>query len=167
MRELLIFRHAKSRWDIPGVADHDRDLAPRGTRAAERIGKLVAENDWVPDLVLCSTAVRAQRTLVIAVGAWSWLPDIRSLRSLYLAAPSRLRDVLMRQRSTASRIMLVGHNPGLHGLALALTRPSELRETLKEKLPTAALVRIGFDADVWRDLEPGELLDFVKPRELA
>ena len=59
MLELLLLRHAKSRWDEPGVADHGRDLAPRGLKAAGRMGALLRERGLVPDLVLCSTARRA------------------------------------------------------------------------------------------------------------
>jgi phosphohistidine phosphatase len=37
MRRLLLLRHAKSSWDEPALADHDRPLAPRGRRASKLI----------------------------------------------------------------------------------------------------------------------------------
>ena len=166
MQELLIFRHAKSRWDEAGVADHDRDLAPRGRRAAQRMGQIIAEHDWIPDLVLCSTAMRAQRTLTLAVGEWPTLPDIRSLRSLYLAAPSRIIEIIERQRASIRRLMVVGHNPGLHTLALRLSQSGDHKRALQAKFPTAALARIGFDQTDWKNLTPGPLLDLIKPRDL-
>ena len=125
------------------------------------------ERDWIPDLVLCSTATRAQRTLSIAVGDWSHLPDVRSMRSLYLAAPARILEIVERQPASVERLMIVGHNPGLHSFSLRMCGPGPLRRPLEEKLPTAALVRIGFDQPSWKDLRPGELLDVIKPRELA
>jgi phosphohistidine phosphatase len=37
-KRLLLLRHAKSSWDDPALADHDRPLAARGRKAAQLIG---------------------------------------------------------------------------------------------------------------------------------
>ena len=66
MRELLLLRHAKSSWDQPGMADHERDLDPRGLAAARRMGALLRERNLIPDLVLCSTARRTVHTWQLA-----------------------------------------------------------------------------------------------------
>ena len=64
MKTLLVLRHAKSSWDHTELADHDRPLNKRGMRTAPRMGRLLIERDLVPDLILCSTAVRARTTVV-------------------------------------------------------------------------------------------------------
>ena len=69
MKRLWLLRHAKSSWDEPGLADHDRPLAPRGGKAGGRIRAWAADHDVRPDLVLCSTAVRARATLELVVDA--------------------------------------------------------------------------------------------------
>ena len=61
-KRLLLLRHAKSSWDDPALADHDRPLAPRGRRAAKLIGEHLRENQIVVSLVLCSSARRARDT---------------------------------------------------------------------------------------------------------
>ena len=66
MPELLLLRHAKSRWDEPNVGDRDRDLAPRGLDAAARMGRFLGEQGLAPDLVLCSAARRAAHTWELA-----------------------------------------------------------------------------------------------------
>jgi phosphohistidine phosphatase len=60
---LYLLRHAKSSWDDPTVEDHERRLAPRGSRAAERMARHFSRSAIRPDLVLCSSAARARDTL--------------------------------------------------------------------------------------------------------
>ena len=114
MLELLLLRHAKSRWDEPGVDDHDRDLAPRGLKAAQRMGELLAAEDLLPDLVLCSTARRAMHTWQLVATAAGAAPPVRFDSRLYLAAPATMIAVARESGGTAGRLMLVGHDPGMH-----------------------------------------------------
>jgi phosphohistidine phosphatase len=52
--------------------------------------------------------------------------------------------------------MIVGHNPGLQELAVALTPAgTSAREAFKEKLATAAVVSFDFDTERWRSLRSG------------
>lgn len=169
-RELLLLRHAKSAWDDPSAADHDRDLAPRGVKAAKRMGRELVARGLLPDLILCSTARRARRTLELALRAFATPPPIRELRSLYLAPPGRSLAIVQRQAATARRLMLVGHDPGMHALArrLAGGGAPEALASLAAKFPTGACARIGFVAAEWSDVVPGSgrLLDFICPRDL-
>ena len=171
MRELLILRHAKSSWDDPARADHERDLAPRGRKAARRLGRLLRDQGLVPDLALCSTALRTRRTLELLSQELPRPLPASFLRTLYLAPPSRLLAIIARQGEEPARLMVIGHNPGLHGLALQLAAegdPQDLRR-LREKLPTAALVQLALPCDTWRDIAAGagRLQGFWRPRELA
>jgi len=171
MRELLLLRHAKSAWDVPGLDDHDRDLAPRGVEAVPRMGRLIEDEGWRPDLVLCSTATRARRTLDLAMGEFAVAPEVKHLKSLYLASPGQLLAVIRRQADDTGRLLLVGHNPGMETLARRLVRASSTKplRRLERKFPTAALARIGFDADHWSDIEEGQgdLLAFIRPKDLV
>jgi phosphohistidine phosphatase len=170
MLELLLFRHAKSSWDQPGAEDHDRDLAPRGEAAAPRMGALIASEGLLPDAVLCSTARRAARTWQLAAAELEPAPPVAQLGELYLAAPAALLKAVRRHGGPARRLMVVGHNPGLHAFALELAGAGDpdLRARLAEKYPTAALARLAFDGTRWRDLAPrsGTLRGFWRPRDL-
>ena len=171
MLELLLFRHAKSRPGEPGVEDHDRGLAPRGKKAAARMGRLIAAERLVPDLVLCSTAKRAVRTWELASAELQQPLPLSCLRSLYMASPNRLLEIVGGQGPGVRRLMVVGHNPGLQGFALQLIGEGEkkLRTSLAEKLPTAALVAVAFDVQSWNEAVPGrgKLVGFWRPRDLA
>ncbi|MCS7268215.1 MAG: histidine phosphatase family protein [Geminicoccaceae bacterium] len=171
MRELLLFRHAKSAWDDPTLLDHERDLAPRGRKAAPRMGRLIAAQGLVPDLVLCSTAKRAVRTWELAAAELPRPVEVKRLASLYLAPPSRLLRIVRRQPDAVHRLLVVGHDPGLHRLALALVgeEDAHVRNSgLIEKFPTAALARIALPVEHWSEVGPGagRLLAFYKPRAL-
>jgi phosphohistidine phosphatase len=71
---------------------------------------------------------------------------------------------------TAHTVLVVGHNPGLHELALMLVASGDVdaRESLREKLPTSGLVIIDFAFDQWDKLHPrsGRLERFVTPKSL-
>ncbi len=122
-----------------------------------------------PDRVLCSTALRARRTLALAFEGLEELPEIRFLRGLYLASPGRMLETIRRQEEGVRRLLLVGHNPGLHSLALRLVAEDDPgRGALAGKFPTAAFARIGFDAAGWRRIavHGGRLLDYRTPATL-
>lgn len=170
MLDLLLLRHAKSRWDQPDTGDHERDLAQRGLEAAPRMGDLIRAQGLVPQLALCSTATRARRTWDLAAARLEAPVRTRYLRELYLAPPDQILGII-RQQTEPGRLLLVGHNPGLHHLAQRLAGEGSpaLIERLRHKLPTAALVRLGFDAPSWDAVAPGRgrLLGFWRPRDLA
>jgi phosphohistidine phosphatase len=162
-RRIDLLRHAKSSWDDPELADHDRPLTARGRRAATRIGRHLRAAGVEPDLILCSTARRARDTLALLE-----LAGVVSVEGELYGASSEL--LLERLRETADDVhslLLVGHNPGIQGLAGLLAAEDPRREQLDEGFPTAALATLRFDGG-WRALRPGscELVAFVKPREL-
>jgi phosphohistidine phosphatase len=171
-RRVWLLRHAKSSWSDPALEDVERPLARRGRRAAKAIARdAAARGAALPALVLCSPARRALETLE----PWrKRLPDgarIRIERPLYLASAARLLARLRRLPETQRDVLLIGHDPGLHQLAVALARPSRSAADarLREKLPTGALVELELDLSRWRSLAPGaaRLVRFVRPRDLA
>ncbi len=168
-RHLHLLRHAKSSWDHPGLADHDRPLAARGRRAAESMAGHLPGVAAPPELVLCSSAARTTETLErIRPG----LPDAVEVvvePGLYHSAG---RDLLRRLHAVpddCASVMLIGHNPGMHDLAAALVGAGDpaLVERLLVKYPTAALASLSFEGP-WSGLAPaGAALDaYVIPRDL-
>jgi phosphohistidine phosphatase len=171
-RELTVslLRHAKSDWDDAALADFDRPLSKRGLKAAPRMAAALAQLEFAPDIVLCSTAVRADQTLGLIRPQ---LPDgvlIEPDRELYLASPAKLLSRLQAIDGAFSHALVIGHNPGLHALALDLVRDGERAEIteLARKLPTAGLVVISFAVSEWSELRPatGRLRLFLTPAML-
>ena len=170
MRRLLLFRHAKAERSIPGASDRDRDLIDRGRKDAARIGTYMAAHALVPDRVLVSTAARTQQTWKAAEGAFKPAPAATMVENLYDATPHAILAAIKDVPAKAHTLMVIGHNPGLHELALMLIASGdvEAREKLREKMPTSGLVIIDFAFDDWNKLHPqsGRLERFVSPKSL-
>lgn len=170
MLTLTLFRHAKSSWEMSGLEDRDRPLNARGESAAPVMGAFMHENDIVPDLVLCSGAVRTRQTVDLAFADWDPAPKIKYEDALYLADPFDILARLRKAVRTAKHLMIVGHNPGLQILAIELIGDGDpaVIGTLSDKLPTAGVVVIEFDAKTWRDVGPGKgrLVSFTTPKML-
>lgn len=161
LKRIWLLRHAKSSWDDPALPDHDRPLAPRGRRAGKRMARWFAESGVRPDLVRCSTALRARATLDL-VHAGLDAPPVELDARLFHASLAELLDLLRATDEDVDDLMLIGHNPGLHDLACSLAPPGP------ETLPTAALAELRL-AERWPDLRPGcaTLVGLVLPRALS
>ena len=169
MKTLYILRHAKSDWGDSSLKDFDRPLNDRGWRAAKTIGQEMRERDLVPDLVFVSPAVRTRETLARAEEGFGDKFEVIEERSIYLAETETLVDLIRGAPAHADRLMMVGHNPGMHELVLVLSDgPRNLREDVAHKFPTAALAEISFDVTEWSNVAPGSgrLRSFLKPRDL-
>ena len=161
-RSLLVLRHAKSSWKDPDLEDHERPLNRRGQRDAARMGRLLREQDVLPEVTLCSTAVRARRTLELALDAAGWSCELHFSPALYAASPAGILGVVGELPARVGRALVVGHNPGLEDLVRDLTNE-------EVTLPTAALCRLDCECDGWAELAPGLrvlLSGLWKPKEL-
>ena len=174
MKRLILLRHAKAIPASPDLNDRDRRLADRGRADAIRIGQFLKEEAAVPELVLCSTALRTRETADLVVPGLGAAPVVRHLPELYLARWLSVVNIVRQVRDGCETLMVVGHNPGLEEAALKLARPPgdtkarKLHQLLQSEFPTAALALLEFDAGMWSAIErgEGELLNFVRPRDL-
>ncbi|WP_317442103.1 histidine phosphatase family protein [Streptomyces collinus] len=167
LRRLVVLRHAKSAWP-KGIDDHRRPLAPRGLRDAPAAGRFLAETDALPDLALCSTAVRARRTWELAAAQWGTPPPVRYDRRLYAADVPDLLDVVHEVPREVETLLLVGHNPGLEELVLRLAGDGldDTVERVGVKFPTCAIAVLAWRGTGWPALAPGTALltSFTVPR---
>ena len=62
MKTIFLLRHAKSSWDDVSLDDFDRPLSTRGIKSCKKIGKYLKKNKLIPDIVYCSSAIRAKQT---------------------------------------------------------------------------------------------------------
>lgn len=170
MRRLMLLRHAKTERATPGERDRDRILMKRGRSDAPVIGAYMAHHGFIPDLALVSPAKRAQETWALVAAAFAKAPRTITDERLYNANPQALIVAIGEARKVHS-LVVVGHNPGLHDLALQLIAAGDVdvREQLNEKLPTSGLVIIDLPVDDWTLLHPhaGRLERFVSPRLIA
>jgi phosphohistidine phosphatase len=170
MRRLMLLRHAKTERAGPGQRDRDRKLIKRGRSDAPTIGAYMTHHGLVPDLALVSPAVRAQETWALVAAEFAKAPRMLTDDRIYNATAEKLAGIIGETRKAQS-LIVVGHNPTLHDLALQLIAAGdvEMREELNEKLPTSGLVVIELPIDDWGTLHDhsGRLERFVSPRLIA
>jgi phosphohistidine phosphatase len=159
LRRLVVLRHAKSAWP-EGVADHKRPLAGRGRRDAPAAGHALAEADCLPNLALCSTALRARQTWELASAQWGTPPPVRHDPRLYAADADELLAVVHEVPSGVGTLLLVGHNPGLEDLVLELAGDGldDTLDRVRTKFPTSAIAVLSWRGPNWWALLPGSAL---------
>jgi phosphohistidine phosphatase len=170
MRQLLLLRHAKSSWDNQSMPDRDRPLNARGRQAAAAMRDAMRDLGLAPDLVLFSPARRTRET-VEALEPWDEAPLIEPIDSLYLATAGQMLGTLHGVPETARSVLLVGHNPGLHELALLLlgsrSNASQAAAQLRDGYPTGTLTEFNVPGPWWQlDTGGGQLVRFLRPRDL-
>jgi phosphohistidine phosphatase len=174
MRRLMLLRHAKTETDAPSGRDQDRRLDDRGHKDAAEIGDWMASHPPFPEAVLVSHAVRARQTWDIA---WETMkdrvatPQVEVLPELYAADPAQILESIRTATIPADprQLLLVGHNPGMHEIALMLTGGGDpAAKALADNLPTSGLAIFDFDVKDWGDVayRRGKLVLFVSPRLL-
>ncbi len=169
MHLLHLLRHAKSSWK-DDLKDHQRPLNRRGREAAQRLGRHLPTLAGGIDLVLCSSAVRTRETLELALAEFAARPRCLIEDGLYLAGCDKLIARLQRLCEADGNVLLIGHNPGLHDLAIALAEPgtAQSRALTSGKFPTAARVSLRI-ATRWAALarEHHPLVDYVTVGSLS
>lgn len=172
MHQLLLLRHAKSSWEDPELADHARPLSRRGERAAAAMSRAMSELGLAPELILVSPARRTMQTLA-ALAPYPKGTRIETPKHLYLADAGGLLAVLAAVPETTRSVLVLGHNPGLHELAVLLAAAprkgadSADARRLAQSFPTAALAEFAVSCR-WKELGAGagRLVRFVVPRDL-
>lgn len=172
MKTLHLLRHAKTIEGPLHGTDHARFLTPRGVKAAKVLGEHLTATYFSVDKVFCSTARRARETYELIAPALKGA-TVAFRDRLYLVETSDLLEFIHGLPDKADSIMIVGHNPGLHNIAVSLSKTAargkaEVLTALREKFPTGTLCSLAFDVKRWRDVETGTgtLTSVVRPKDL-
>lgn len=166
-RALWLLRHAKAAEAAPGGTDHARPLAPRGHRDAAALGARLTALDLpgvaLPGVVLCSTATRTTETAAGVAGPLGVTVDRR--RRLYYASPDDVLDEVRTTDDTVRSVMVVGHNPTTHALALGLLDEEDPDRLRLDRYPTCALAVFRLAAARWSEVaeHQAELAGFFTP----
>ena len=177
-RSLVLLRHAKSAW--PDLPDHERPLAGRGRRDAPVMGRWLRAAGHVPDRVLCSTACRTRETWQLAQPELGAAPPVSFEDRVYEASAAQLLDLARHAPPAVTTLLIVGHDPGIPGLALLTGAaapadgggesgavPPAVVDQMRAKFPTAAIAVLELTGP-WDQLGPGtaRLTGFVTPRDV-
>jgi phosphohistidine phosphatase len=154
-RTLLVIRHAKSDQHA-GVPDHERPLNDRGRRDAPALGRWLAQDGPAIDLVLCSSAVRAQQTWDLAAGELATRPPLDVTDVLYEASAAGVVSLLHEVDEHVTAVAVVGHEPTQSGVIALLAGSADpaAESALREGFPTSAVAVLELSGS-WADLAEG------------
>lgn len=159
MKKLLLVRHAKSSWVDFSQTDHNRPLNKRGLEAAPVMGQRLLKKQITPELIVTSTAYRAEATAKILAAELGLLDKIISNTNIYEAGIGNLLEVIYGLNNDFGHVMLVGHNPGFTMLANYLQDDRHI-----DNMQTCATALLSFDVDSWSEVKSGTLLDYDYPK---
>ncbi len=162
---LYIMRHAKSDWSASGTSDFDRPINSRGQKNAKRIGKWMVDNNFLPEKIISSPAVRARQTAELLIQQLNNvnLKKVQFDKDLYLASMDELIECIQLYKSDLNSLMLIAHNPGMEQLVDYLLNPnSGMINMTTANLAIIEFSKIDFNPEV----DKGELIALIKPKEL-
>lgn len=130
---------------MPGVKDFDRPLDNTGQEDAETVGDTMNINGYVPDITVCSGALRARQTFE-GVAAKTDTGRVLFDDQLYITDAAGYLDII-RANCTADSILVIGHNPMIEDLAMAVSGDGDdlAKSTLNRGFPTSGLAVIRFE----------------------
>lgn len=152
MKRLTLVRHGQAESKSPQGSDFDRRLTQQGQTEARELGRRL-QPQWIPDLLITSSAQRARQTAQILAGEIQ-LPAHHGEENqrLYLAASLTILELVQSVAEPVTHLMIVGHNPGISELARALAPAAKLAE-----LGTAEAYAMTFNIASWSDLDYGQV----------
>jgi phosphohistidine phosphatase len=159
---LVVVRHSKT--EPYATTDHARTLTDRGKRDARDLGRWLDQGDFTPDVMLVSSAARAQQTADHISVQLDSEPDVIVVDGLYEASADEVLEICRTHLDeTAATAAVVGHNPTMAGLADILIG-SDTDEDLGH-FPTSAAAVV--QVDDWESLGEGAgtLVAIYRPRD--
>ena len=162
MKKLLLLRHGKSSWDNPDLADHERPLTNRGKEDASMIGKFLKKESLVPDLIISSTAKRANKTADIIAKKSGYDKKIFKSVELYGGSSEAYTNIIREIADKNKTILLVGHNPVIEEVIERITGEKRI-------MKTCSLAHIDLSIDSWKNFhyrKKYKLIDLINVREL-
>ncbi|MBA4378394.1 MAG: phosphohistidine phosphatase [Gemmatimonas sp.] len=140
--EILLIRHAiaEERGAGAWAGDCERPLTTGGAERFRRIARVLATVWDPPDLVLASPYVRAWQTALILQEESGWAAPAACPELEPMSQPASVLTALQ-ARTDAERVVLVGHEPLMHGILSLMLGGSSDAVSLEMKKGGAALLR--------------------------
>ncbi len=152
-KTIIILRHGQAKNAGISEHDHNRALTAKGREEAMEVGETMADNGFIPDYVLCSTATRTRETLAELQNSFPEPLSVTYSQKIYNASEIDLINQVATIPENTNKLLLIGHNPGLYQLALALAKggDKQMHNELQMQFPTCALVVINFEGE-WQNI---------------
>ncbi|MCS6967377.1 MAG: histidine phosphatase family protein [Cytophagales bacterium] len=148
MKTLFILRHAQAEDPYLHDNDFDRDLTHQGASKAVRVGKQLAAEGLFPELIIASPAVRTRRTAELLAEQLALSASVSLYDGLYNSSLRLLVEFIAQLSPQYSKVMLVGHNPGVSYLAQWLTGNYDIGV-----MSTCSLAHVVLNIEHWNQVQ--------------
>ncbi len=106
-------RHGEAENPQVQLQDHDRALMTLGKEQAKSTAQKIAGLAWLPQQVMCSSALRTVQTAGIACETWGISKqELLINANLYLAPETTISEIIRQLDNHLDTVAIVGHNPG-------------------------------------------------------
>ncbi len=160
MKNLYLIRHAKSDWSDESQSDFERGLNKRGQKAIPIMAKALKEKKVMPDLILSSSAKRAQLTAKGLAEEIGYTGKIKYSDALYMAEPLDIISIIQEIKDKYDDVCIVGHNPETTELT------DLMLDDYIDNVPTLGIVALELPLKHWKKFKPekAKLNFFIYPK---
>lgn len=175
MKTLYLMRHSKAgQTDKHLLNDHERPLTKKGEEQVPALAEYFIRNykDNPPQLILCSTALRAKQTATLFKKNFNSNNDaeIRTFQELYITGTDEILSVINKVEDKYKAVLIISHNPGLHSFALKFSHQGDKQKfrEMKANMPPGSFATFEAGVKSWKEInaDSGTLLDFVNSKNL-
>lgn len=155
MKKIYVMRHAKAVHNSK-IDDHERPLHEMGVDACRNISDYLEKQQFIPEIILCSTSSRTKETAnILQESVYAKVP-LTLLPSLYQASNAEILYEIKKLKDSTSSVLIIGHNPGVYDFCLMMAGSGDYAvfQRLQEGFPPASFVAISFVETEWVKLEP-------------
>jgi phosphohistidine phosphatase len=149
---LYILRHATAAATGTNGGDASRPLTEGGLREAESMGRFLQRAGIAPDMVACSSALRALQTAEALLRGLQSKRRAEANDALYNASGSALLEWVQKRPDSERSVLLVAHMPGVGELASLLTTE---HDDLALTFAPATLAAVTSEEKLWADWDFG------------
>ncbi len=164
VKNLFLIRHAESAEPSANQRDIERELTPKGYRDAPRVGRYLFEQQWLPDVILSSSAQRAVATAELLAEQLKFdTSKIKYSEDVYQASVRSLLNIIAEQKDMYNQIIVVGHNPVLTYLAEYLSG-EEIGNMV-----ACGVAHIQFEIESWAEVskDNAKLISYKTPENMT
>ena len=166
-KRLFILRHAQAASHASD-GDKSRVLSDQGKEDALALGRMMKEQYYHPDFVLCSSAVRTKQTLE-GVNTHLETSQVKYADILYSGSTGDYLYEIQQMKDDVQNLMIVAHNPCIYELVLVLAAQGSdaVMQRLSMGYHPASLSVVHCQSERWAELQPAEntLIQLVNPTD--
>ena len=157
MKTLLLTRHAQALPAEDGN-DFNRKLSPKGLDDACALGAHLRRLSFIPDHILCSSAVRTSETCAKILDGLETDTKTEHLKSIYSAHKSELFNLIQNTANDTDTLMIVAHNPTIFELVVMLAAQGSdaALNHLSHGYAPASCSIIEAPVDDWAQINPND-----------